>query len=322
MEYRILGRTGLRVSALGFGCGAVGGVLVRGERAEMLRVVSRAIELGVNYYDTARIYADGLSETNLGWVLEELHADVLVGTKVRLTAQDAGQIERAVFDSVEGSLKRLRRERVDLIQLHNSVSLESRPDSDWLTVDQVAEALAAFDKLQAQGKARFWGINGLGEAEALHQAVALGRADTIQCCYNLINPSAGAPAPAGFPFQDYDQLIARAAQQRMGVIAIRVLAGGALSGAATRHPNATAEVQPIASGRDFAADVAYAARFRFLVDEGYASSLVEAAIRFVLSNPNVSTALVGISDGDQLEQAVAAATHGPLPAEALARLAG
>ncbi len=322
MEYRTLGRTGWRVSALGFGCGAVGGILVRGERAEMLRVVSRAIELGVNYFDTARIYADGLSETNLGWALEELRADVLVGTKVRLTEQDAGRIERAVFESVEGSLKRLRRERVDLIQLHNSVTLQRKPGSDWLSVGEVSEVLAAFEKLKAQGKTRYWGINGLGETEALHRAVALGRADTIQCCYNLINPSAGAAMPAGFPFQDYGQLIARAAQQRMGVIAIRVLAGGALSGAATRHPNATAEVQPIASGRDFAEDVAYAERFRFLVSEGYADSLVEAAIRFVLSNPAVSTALVGISDGDQLEQAAAAAAHGPLPTEALARLAG
>ena len=82
MEYRQLGRTGLRVSALGFGCGAVGGLLVRGDTAEMVRTVARAVELGVNYYDTAAIYGNGTSETNLGRVLAELRPEVLVGTKV------------------------------------------------------------------------------------------------------------------------------------------------------------------------------------------------------------------------------------------------
>jgi len=66
MEYRLLGRTGLRVSALGFGCGAVGGLLVRGDYAEMIRAVARGVELGVNYFDTAAIYGAGLSETKPG----------------------------------------------------------------------------------------------------------------------------------------------------------------------------------------------------------------------------------------------------------------
>ncbi len=70
MEYRQFGRTGLDVSALGFGCGAVGGLLIKGDRKEMVRVVARAVELGITYFDTARSYGDGMSETNLGLVLE------------------------------------------------------------------------------------------------------------------------------------------------------------------------------------------------------------------------------------------------------------
>jgi aryl-alcohol dehydrogenase-like predicted oxidoreductase len=81
MEYRQFGRTGLEVSALGFGCGAVGGLLIKGDHKEMVRVVARAVELGITYFDTARSYGDGMSETNLGLVLEELKAPVLVGTK-------------------------------------------------------------------------------------------------------------------------------------------------------------------------------------------------------------------------------------------------
>jgi len=320
MEYRQLGRTGLEVSALGFGCGAVGGLLVKGDHKDMVQVVARAIELGVNYFDTARIYGDGKSEANLGLVLEALKADVLVGTKVRLLAEEMDDIENAVIASVEGSLKRLRLDRIDLIQLHNLVALERQPERRWVGVDDVQAAIRAFQKLQQQGKVRYWGINGLGETAALHQAVASGLADTVQCCFNMLNPSAGVRAPEGFPFQDYGQLIDRAAEMQMGVMAIRVLAGGALSGSIARHPNAAQTVEPIATSTTFAEDVALAKRFNFVFEEGYVSSLVEAAIRFVIGKAEVSTTLVGISNMEQLEQAVAFANRGPLPTEALDRL--
>jgi len=320
MEYRQLGRTGLEVSALGFGCGAVGGLLVKGDHKDMVQVVARAIELGVNYFDTARIYGDGKSEANLGLVLEALKADVLVGTKVRLLAEEMDDIENAVIASVEGSLKRLRLDRIDLIQLHNLVALERQPERRWVGVDNVQAAIRAFQTLQQQGKVRYWGVNGLGETAALHQVVASGLADTVQCCFNMLNPSAGVRAPEGFPFQDYGQLIDRAAEMQMGVMAIRVLAGGALSGSIARHPNAAQTVEPIATGSTFAEDVALAGRFNLIVQEGYVSSLVEAAIRFVIGKAEVSTTLVGISNMEQLEQAVAFANRGPLPTEALDRL--
>jgi L-galactose dehydrogenase/L-glyceraldehyde 3-phosphate reductase len=286
----------------------------------MVQTVARAIELGITYFDTARLYGNGQSETNLGAVLQALGADVRVGTKVRLNGPELERIEAAIIESVEGSLRRLQMERVDLIQLHNSVALQRQPERSWIGIDDLEPVIGAFEKLQAQGKVRYWGINGLGETEALHQAVASGQADTIQCCYNLLNPSAGAAAPAGFPFQDYRRLIDRAAAGGMGVIAIRVLAGGALSGQPDRHPVAAAGVEPIASGRDYEEDVARASRFNFLIEEGYVGSLVEAAIRFALSKAEVSTALVGISSFEQLETAAAYANKGPLPGEALAKI--
>lgn len=320
MHYRTLGKTGLQVSELGFGCGAVGGLLVRGEYAEMVRTVERAVAAGINYFDTARSYGDGQSETNLGQVLSELKAEVLVGTKVQLTANEMDDIEGAVVKAVDDSLRRLQRERIDLMQLHNPIAPQRNPARGWLTVADVEAALRAFESLRQQGKVRFYGINGLGDTVAVHQAVAQGVAQTIQCCYNLLNPTAGTPAPADFPFQDYRQLIDRAADQQMGVIAIRVLAAGALSGTISRHPNAAQSVAPIASGSDLATDVERSHAFQFLIDEGYAGSLVEAAIRFAISNPKVSTALVGISNLEQLEQAIAAAERGSLLGAAVERI--
>ena len=319
MHYRPLGQTGLTVSSLGFGCGAVGGILVTGAPNEMRRVVAHAIECGVTYFDTAPLYGNGRSEQNLGLALEDLQANVIVGTKVRLGAEELDNIEQAVTQSVEGSLRRLRREQLDLIQLHNPLGLKRNPERGWLNLADVEQVVAVFQTLQQAGKVRYWGLNGLGNSAALHQALASG-AQTIQACFNLINPSASMAAPPNFPFQDYQQLIDRAAERGLGVIAIRVLAAGALSGSADRHPNAAQSVEPIASGTSFAADVAWARRFDVLVAEGYASSLVEAAIRFVISKPQVATTLVGISSIEQFDQALAAVNQGALPAEASARL--
>lgn len=320
MEYRELGRTGLTVSALGFGCGAVGGLLVKGDPDEMLRVVERAIEAGITYFDTARSYGDGRSEANLGRVLEELDADVLVGTKVDLRTEELDDVEGSIIASVEGSLKRLRRDRVDLIQLHNRVAHRRQPERGWLDLDDVRAALAAFGKLRQQGKVRHYGVNGLGDTRALHDLVRMGQAETIQCPFNLLNPSAGVMLPAGYPFQDYDLLIDRAVEEGMGVLAIRVLAGGALAGDLARHPNAAEQVGPIATSDTYVQDVALARRFGVLVDEGYAGSLVEAAIRFAIGQAGISTVLVGISNMEQLEQALAYVERGPLPQAALEKL--
>jgi aryl-alcohol dehydrogenase-like predicted oxidoreductase len=121
MEKRKLGRTGLDVSLLGFGCGAVGGLMVKGAAADQERAVARAIELGINYFDTAQMYGNGESERNLGRVLKSLKPDVYVGTKVRLPPTERGRIGAAIAASLEASLKRLDRDSVDLFQFHNAI---------------------------------------------------------------------------------------------------------------------------------------------------------------------------------------------------------
>src|SRR5262245_27776996 len=108
MEYRVLGRTNLRVSALGFGCGNVGGLMIRGTPAQRERAVARALELGVNFFDTAPSYGDGVSEEHLGQVLQALKPQCFVATKVRLGPEGLGDPATAVARSLETSLRRLR----------------------------------------------------------------------------------------------------------------------------------------------------------------------------------------------------------------------
>ena len=323
MEYRVLGSTGLEVSQIGFGCGNVGGLMIRGEPEDRVRAVARAMELGINYFDTAPSYGNGVSETNLGQALKALNAQVYVGTKLRLDPRDLADVRGAMSRSVEESLTRLDRDYVDLIQVHTHIASQADSGRNSLTAeDLLGEVVDTFRSLKDQGKIRNYGITGLGDTEALHRVIDSGNLDTVQVCYNLINPSAGQQVPPGFDQQDFGRLIERAEASNTGVIVIRVLAAGALSGESTRHPVAVPTVAPIGSGRDYAEDQDRAAMFGFLTEEGHVEGTVEAAIRFALGKKGVSTVLVGYSSLEHLEQAVAYAAKGPLAEEIMGRLPG
>jgi aryl-alcohol dehydrogenase-like predicted oxidoreductase len=308
------------VSALGFGCGAVGGLMVKGAAADQERAVARALELGINYFDTAAMYGNGESEKNLGRVLKSLKPDIVVGTKVRVPAEAKGRIAETIVASLEASLARLQLDRVDLFQLHNHITTAGN-DSDLTPETVLDEVVPAFERLRRDGKTRFFGITAVGDTAALHRVADARTFDTAQVSYNMLNPSAGRPVPAGYPAHDFGDLLAHTKAASMGVIAIRVLAAGALSGSEARHPLGSPSVEPIGSGSSYNTDVGRARRLEALVRDGFAQDLVEASIRFVIAHDAVTTALVGYSTLDQLEHAAAAAEKGPLPPPALARLA-
>ena len=319
MQTRTLGRTGLTVSVLGFGCGAVGGLMVRGDPADQERAVARAVERGVNYFDTAPLYGDGQSETNLGRVLARLKPDVLVGTKIRVGESEKGDIAGAIRAGMDASLRRLGLGHVDLFQLHNPIASDDAGEA--LTPEMVLEQVApTFEMLRRQGKTRFIGITAVGETGALHQVIGSGAFDTAQVCYNMLNPSAGGPVPAVYPGQDYGDLLGRVRAAGMGAIGIRVLAGGALSGTAERHKIASPPPAPIGSGPDYAADLARAQSLKPLVEEAGAATLAEVAVRFAISHPAMGTALIGIATPEQFEAALEAAEKGGLPESVLARV--
>jgi aryl-alcohol dehydrogenase-like predicted oxidoreductase len=320
VEQRKLGRTGLEVSLLGFGCGAVGGLMIKGAAADQERAVWRALEHGITYFDTAQMYGDGESERNLGRVLKALKPDCYVGTKVRLPPTEKRRIGQAIAASLEASLKRLQRDSVDLFQFHNAIVSTTR-EADFAAETVLDEVVPAFERLRTQGKLRFFGITANGETGALHQVVAAGAFDSAQVSYNLLNPSPAAAVPAGYPAQDYENLLAHAKAADMGVINIRVLAGGAFSGTEERHPLGSPPPAPIGSGADYRRDVERARRFEPLIREGHADSLIEAALRYAIAQPAISTVLVGFSTLEQLEYAAHSIEKGPLSPAALARVA-
>jgi aryl-alcohol dehydrogenase-like predicted oxidoreductase len=321
MQLRAFGRSGMQLSTLGFGCGAVGGFMVRGDPADQERTVARAIAAGVNYFDTAVQYGDGESEKNLGRVLQKLKpAHVAVGTKVRVPPAEFGRIADTVTKSLEGSLARLGLDRVDIFHLHNTITATGGGSA--LSVRQVLDdVVPAFQRLRAQGKIGFLGMTAIGDTAALNQVIDAGVFDSAQVVYNMLNPSAAGELPTDYPAQDYQRMFDHTQAAGVGVVGIRVLAGGALSGSAERHPIAGPAPEPIGSAMSYDADVDRARRLMPLVNEGFAGSLTEAATRFALSHPAMGTILVGLATPQQFEDALAAVEKGPLPQAALDRLA-
>lgn len=318
MQKRTFGRTGLQISVLTFGCGAVGGLMTKGAPADQERAFARALEAGVNHFDTAASYGDGASETNVGRVLAALKPDIVLSTKVRVPAARP-DVGAAIANSLDASLKRLKRDHVDLFQLHNTIG--ARSDGHTMSVEEVlGDVVPALAKLREQGKTRFIGFTAIGETDALHRVISSGAFDSAQVPFNALNPSAGAPVPAAYPAQNYGGILALAKKHGVGTIGIRALAGGALSGSKARDPLSIQSVEPIGSAGTYAADAARARRLTPMVQEGHAASLTEMGMRFVIADPNLSTVEIGLANIGELNGAIDAVEKGPLPEAALARL--
>jgi aryl-alcohol dehydrogenase-like predicted oxidoreductase len=178
----------MQLSVLGFGCGAVGGLMVPGDPPDQERTIARAIAAGVNYFDTAVQYGNGESEKNLGRVLQRLKpANVAVDTKVRLPRGAYGGIADAVAKSLEGSLAWLRLDQFDIFDLHSAIT--ETGGGEALSVRQVlGDVVPAFERVRQQGKTRFLGLTAIGDTAALHQVID-ARVDSAQMVYNMLNPS-------------------------------------------------------------------------------------------------------------------------------------
>ncbi len=321
MEYRTLGRTGLRISEIGFGCGNNAVLMVKASYAEQLQAIRHALDLGINYFDTAFAYGLGKSEENLGKILNELGASPVVATKIRLEPAAATDLKSATICAVEEGLERLKRKSVDLIQLHNRVTMERNLGKRFsLAPRDVLDSrgvLEGFKEMRGRGKVSYFGFSGLGDPRALHELIESGEFHSVQAYYNLLNPSAGETVPQHFSALDYRLLINRAAAKGMGVVVIRVLAAGAL----TANPDAGggSSSEPLSPGSDYALDLQRAEKVKSALGREF-QSLAQVAIRFALMKAEVSTVLVGFSNNAHIDEAIACSGAGGLSQETVARL--
>ena len=225
-----------------------------------------------------------------------------------------GAIER----SLEQSLRRLQSDSLALFQLHNHLGHGvgerlALPPEQVLRRGGVADT---FDRLKQQGLIRAGGITAAGDTAACLDVINSGRFDAAQVYYNAINPSAAwARVPAGWRGgQDFSGLVAACTHQNMGILNIRVWAGGVLA-----NPQPPAKLFVMTSGTDMANEMRCATAVRSVLGDDYGSP-AQAALRFVLGNHDFATRVIGITEIAQLDAALAAVAEGPLPAAAMSRL--
>jgi D-threo-aldose 1-dehydrogenase len=320
MQKRRFGRTGLEVSLLTFGGGWVGGLLIRGSEAERQAVLDRALDAGIDWIDTAALYGNGVSETVIGQWLRSVPGDrrPRISTKFNIdtSAGDfAGQIER----SVAASLERLGLGAVPVLILHSRVVDATDPARDKRSLNP-HEVLGAggiadiMDGLRRQGLCDWIGLTALGDPGALRQVIDSGRFDVAQVYYNLLNPTAMAGAGPGWSSTDFDGLLHRCAAQDMGVMGIRIFAGGHLA-SSERHGREVA----ITANAENAAEQARAKAAWEVLGSGHGGG-AQAALRFGLACPLIATLVVGIGESQHLDEALTAAGMGPLPGAVTAGL--
>ena len=328
MKYRRLGKADLELSEIAFGTGDNGGGIVYGSSEHQRALVARALELGVNTFDCAPDYGKGLGEANLGRVLRELGADPIVMTKVEIMPEEFGRMGDKVRESVRDSLMRLGRTHVDVFMLHNPIRQAREPHiRQWTPLtpaDVLGDVLPAMVALRDAGVVRHLGLAcEAAEPSAVRTVVASREFAMINTWFNLANPSA-ATAVDGLVERDrYHGLFDLAKEYELGVAVIRPLAGGALTGPILERSHAGRHDLSRGYLRDqpevFEPELDRGRRFAFLHRPG--RTISEAAVRYILATPPVTTVVGGFSDVTQLEEAARAVENGPLSAADTAAVA-
>ncbi len=314
MNHRLFGSTGISVSEVVFGGGNVGGILIHQDEATKVEAVRRALVGGINWFDTAAMYGKGKSEETLGRLLPK--ADVpWLSTKFQLDVEHLDNIPAQIEVSLRASLKRMQRDSVDLLQLHNRIG--AKAGGRVMTVELVlgpggvAEGL---ERLRDLGLIRFMGITALGEAGPVCEVINSGRFDSAQVYYNLLNPSSARRMPDAWTGQRLTGIIDACRANGVAVMAIRIFGAGIIASDVRHGRESILTADTVLAEEERKARAVFAA-----IGEGHGTR-GQVALRFTLSNPDVSCAIIGSSELSHVDEALAAAAMGPLPAEVLAQL--
>ncbi|MBA3849151.1 MAG: aldo/keto reductase [Opitutus sp.] len=292
MQYRSLGKTGLRVSAVGFGGWQLGNPLWGGPDAgESLRLVQAALDGGCNFFDTAPGYGGGASERLLGQALRGRREAAVICTKFGHTAEGEEDFSAAnLRPALEASLRRLQTDCVDVLLLHN-------PPAERLDGARAADLYAELGALRAEGKLRVFGasVDWSGELRALCRGTPSGAAEVL---FNAFH-------------QEPRRAFPDAADVGLGLIAKVPLDSGWLSGKYDERSR-FAGIRDRWTPDVVARRAALVRELRALLPAGL--SLSCAALRFVLAHPEISTVIPGAKDAAQLGMNLAAASEPLAPA--------
>jgi aryl-alcohol dehydrogenase-like predicted oxidoreductase len=311
VNHRELGRTGFRVSSISFGAWAIGNAWGEVNTDESLAALHRAVDLGVNFFDTADVYGDGHSERLVAQLKRERREEIIVATKAgrRLEPHvSEGYNEQNLTTFVDRSLQNLEVETLDLLQLHcPPVEVYYRP-----------EVFGALDKLVEQGKIRYYGVSVQTVEEAL-KAIEFPNVQSVQIIFNIFRQR-----PAELFFTE-------AARKRVGILARLPLSSGMLTGKLTassqfasddhrnfnRHGERFDRGETF-SGVDYQTGLAAVEELRGLVPSGM--TLTQFALRWILMFDAVTCAIPGAKRPAQVEENVAAADLPQLSEETMRRV--
>ncbi len=307
MLYRNFGSTGLQVSELTFGGGAVGGLLINADDETKQAVLQRALTAGINWIDTAPSYGQGKSEEALGKILPELDANPYISTKFTIDTNNPdlyGQIE----ESINGSLSRLNRTSVTLLQLHNPIGENS--EGRQIGFRELLKPHGVFDILdgfRSQGMFAHIGITALGDVSAITRIIKSNRIASAQIYFNLLNPSAVRTPPPSWPCYNFTGLVDTCFEHDVATMNIRVFAAGVIATDA-RH----GRERPLTSGDTVASEThKNQAVFSALGDS--CGSRAQTAVRFALTQSRLSTIVIGLASMQHLDEALEAQSMGNLP---------
>ncbi len=312
MNYREFGRTGWKVSEMGFGAWAIGGdAWGQTDDSEALAALRKAIELGVNFIDTADVYGDGHSEELIAQVRKEVGREIYIATKAgrRLNPHVAGGYNRENLTAfVERSLGNLDTEAIDLLQLHC-------PPSE---VYDMPEVFGVLDDLTQQGKLRYYGVSVERVDEAL-KAITYPNVQSVQIIFNM------------FRLKPAEEFLAAAAERKVGVIVRVPLASGLLTGKFgrdshfadtdhrkyNRHGESFDQGETF-SGVDYETGLKAVQALEPLVRQG--ETLAQLALRWILMFPQVSTVIAGSKNPQQAEANTRATDLPPLGEAAMQQI--
>jgi aryl-alcohol dehydrogenase-like predicted oxidoreductase len=311
MQYRELGRTGWTVSTVSFGAWAIGGTWGGVRDEESLAALHRALDLGVNFFDTADVYGDGRSEQLLAKLRKERSEPFYVATKIgrRLDPHVAlGYTKKNLTAFVERSLQNLEVEALDLVQLHC-------PPTE---VFYMPETFDALDHLVQAGKLRHYGVSVEKVEEAL-KALEYPNVQTVQIIFNM------------FRQRPMDLFFGEAERRKVGILARLPLSSGMLTGKMTRtsafesddhrHGNRQGEWfnrGETFSGLDYEIGLQAVEELRALLPQGM--TLTKMALRWILMFPAVTCAIPGAKRPSQVEENVSAADLPALSDETMTRI--